>query len=117
MPTSPELRTAIRVLEAFKTIDPEITLPAMLTFLYAVERDGEPGNQAAITERLNMTGATASRSISHFLRFKRPRVDGLNLLESVIDPEDRRYKMITLTRGGLSFAQKLKEAVHGTSEG
>ena len=115
MPTSKELRTAIRVLETFKEVDPEITLPAMLTFLYIVERDGQAGNQFEVDQRLDMSGATASRSISHWLDFKRPRVHGLGMLESLPDPGDRRYRMITLNRKGLSFAQKIKEAVDGTS--
>ncbi len=115
MTTSTEIRTAIRVLEAFKGVDPDITLPSMLTFLYAVERDGEAGNQFAIDQRLDMSGATASRAIAHWLNFKRPRVAGLDMLESIPDPEDRRFKMITLNRRGLDFANKIKEAFHGST--
>lgn len=113
MPSSIEIRTAIRVLEAFKKIDPDITLPSMLTFLYTVERDGQAGNQFEIDQRLNMSGATASRAIAHWLDFKRPRVAGHNMMVSTPDPEDRRFKMITLSRKGLDFVDKIKEAVNG----
>jgi len=113
MSSSQQVRTAIRVLEQFKKIDPDITLPSMLTFLYAVERDGQAGNQYAIDQRLDMTGATTSRAIAHWLDFKRPRVAGLNMMVSTPDPEDRRYKMITLTRRGLDFVEKLEEAIDG----
>lgn len=116
MPTSPELRTAIRVLEAFKEIDPAITLPSMLAFLYYVERDGEPGNQASMEHRLGMSTATASRATAHWLKWKRPRVAGADMLESIPDPEDRRYKMITLNRRGMEFAQRVREAAHGIAE-
>jgi DNA-binding MarR family transcriptional regulator len=115
MPSSSEIRTAIRLLETFQKVDPDITLPSMLTFLYAVERDGQAGNQYEIDKRLDMTGATASRAIAHFLAFKRPRVAGLNMMESIPDPEDRRYRMITLNRRGLEFTDKLKEAINGPS--
>ncbi|WP_296425463.1 hypothetical protein [Yoonia sp.] len=111
MPSSKEIRTAIRVLEEFKKIDPDITLPSMLTFLYAVERDGQAGNQFEIDQRLDMSGATASRAIAHWLPFKRPRVAGLNMMDSIPDPEDRRYRMITLNRRGLDFAERIKLAV------
>lgn len=115
MPSSPEIRTAIRVLEAFKAIDPDITLPSMLAFLYYVERDAEPGNQYGMEQRLGMSGATASRATSHWLKWKRPRHAGLDMMESMPDPEDRRFKMITLNRRGLDFADKIKEAVnHGS---
>ena len=111
MPSSKEIRTAIRILEEFKKIDPDITLPSMLTFLYAVERDGQAGNQFEIDQRLGMSGATASRAVAHWLPFKRPRVAGLNMMDSIPDPEDRRYKMITLNRRGLIFAERIKLAV------
>ena len=117
MTTSIEIRTAIRLLEEFKNVDPDITLPSMLTFLYAVERDGQSGNQYEIDKRLDMTGATASRAIAHFLAFKRPRVAGLNMLESIPDPEDRRFRMITLKRRGFIFAERIRLAVmEGWSE-
>jgi len=115
MASSKEIRTAIRLLETFKRIDPDITLPSMLTFLYAVERDGQAGNQFEIDQRLDMSGATASRAIAHWLDYKRPRVAGLNMVESIPDPEDRRYKVITLNRRGLDFAAKIEEAINGTS--
>ncbi|NRP53835.1 hypothetical protein XMV242_002334 [Marinobacterium sp. xm-v-242] len=116
MPSSPETRTAIRILEAFKAVDPDITLPSMLAFLYYVETDGQAGNQYAMEQRLDMSGATASRATAHWLRWKRPRVDGLDMMESIPDPEDRRFKMITLNRRGLTFAEKIKEAVNGPSK-
>jgi len=115
MASSREIRTAIRLLETFKQIDPDITLPSMLTFLYTVERDGQAGNQSAIDQRLDMSGATASRAIAHWLDYKRPRVAGLNMMESIPDPEDRRYKMITLNRRGLEFAAKIEDAINGTT--
>ena len=111
MPSSIETRTAIRVLEEFKTVDPDITLPSMLAFLYAVERDGQSGNQFEIDSRLNMSGATASRAIAHWLKYKRSKVPGLDMLESIPDPEDRRYKMVTLNRRGLIFSERIKLAV------
>ena len=116
MPSSKEIRTAIRVLEAYKEIDPDITLPSMLTFLYAAERDAMPGNQYEVDQRLDMSGATASRSVAHWLEYKRPRVPGLGMMESVPDPEDRRYRMLTLTRKGLDFVKQIEEAVDGTSK-
>lgn len=111
MSTSAEIRTAIRVLEEFKRVDPDITLPSMLAFLYYVERDDQSGNQNAMEQRLEMSTATASRATSHWLEWKRPRCKGLDMLESIPDPEDRRYKKITLKRRGLILAERIKLAV------
>ena len=116
MPSSKEIRTAIRVLEAFKKVDPDITLPSMLAFLYYVERNGQAQNQYEVEQRQTMSGATASRATAHWFKWKRPRHAGLDMADSIPAPEDRRYKMITLNRRGLDFAEKIKEAVNGTSE-
>lgn len=115
MATSSELRTAIRVVETFKEIDPDITLPSMLAFLYYVESDGRAGNQYEMEQRLDMSTATASRATSHWLQWKRPKVPGHGMVESIPDPEDRRYRMITLNEKGTAFAKKIEEAVsHGS---
>ena len=114
MPTSVEIRTAIRVLEAFKKVDTDITLPSMLAFLYYVEKDAESGNQYAMEHRLDMSTATASRATAHWLKWKRPRHPGLDMLETMPDPEDRRFNLITLNRRGLEFVSKIKEAVNGS---
>lgn len=114
MPSSKELRTAIKILEAFKAVDPDITLPSMLAFLYVAERDAMSGNQDDVTHRLDMTRATASRAVSHWLKYKRRRVEGLNMIESEPDPEDRRYNMLTLNRRGLDFIKGIEDIVHGS---
>lgn len=111
MPASKEIRTLITALEQFKEIDPDITLPSILAFLYYAENDGEQGNQFAMEQWLDMSTATASRATSHWLKWKRPRVEGHDMLESIPDPEDRRYKMITLNDRGRWFVEKLKRAV------
>lgn len=113
MPTSPEIRSVIRVMEEFKEVDPEITLPSILAFLYYAENDAKGGNQNGFERWLDMSTATASRATSYWMDYKRPRVAGADMVESVPDPEDRRYKMITLKRSGSELAKRLKEAFHG----
>lgn len=108
---SQEIDRAIKLLEAFRAVDPDITLPSMLAFLYVARRDGQSGNQDAVTQELDMSGATASRAVAHWAEYKAPRVAGLDMLESVPDPEDRRYRLITLKRSGLDFVEKLKEVM------
>lgn len=113
MPTSAELRTVIRVLETFQSVDPDITLPSMLAFCYIAEDDGQSGNQNKMEHRLGMSGATASRATSHWLKWKRPRVAGVDMVVSEVDPDDRRYKLLYLNHRGQAFLTKLKEAIHG----
>ena len=114
MASTPETRAIIRVLEVFKEIDSEITLPTILAFLHVNERDKQSGNQAYVEEKLSMTNATTSRALNYWSEYKRPRVKGEDMLLSIPDPEDRRYRRITLTRKGLDFIEKLKGAFNGS---
>lgn len=111
MASSKEIRTAIKVLEEFKKVDPDITLPSMLAYLYYVENDGKAGNQYSMEQRLDMSTATASRATSHWLDYKKPNVPGLGMLDSIPDPKDRRYRVITLNQRGMIFAERIKLAI------
>jgi DNA-binding MarR family transcriptional regulator len=110
MSTSPEIRTAIRVLEAFKDVDPDITLPSMLAFLYAAELDNRAMNQTSVDARLGMSMATTSRALSHWMDRKHTNKLGLRMIESIPDPEDRRYKRLILNSYGREFLEKVKAA-------
>jgi len=113
MPTSVETRAVIRVLEQFKSIDPDITLPSMLALLYIAEDDGERENQWHMEQKLGMSNATASRAASHWFKWKRPKVAGHDFMVSEVDPDDRRYKILHLTPRGRKFIDQIKEAYHG----
>ena len=116
MTSTTETRTLIRALEEFHKVDPDITLPSILTFLYIHERDGQGGNQDYAQQCLGMSSATASRAVSHWARWKRPRVAGIDMIESIPDPEDRRYRMVTLKRSGLEFIDKVIGAMQHVSK-
>lgn len=113
MASSKELRSFIRALEVIKDVDPDITLPSILGFLYAAEIDNRSRNQEAIEDRLKMSNATTSRAMAHWSAYRRNRVAGLDMLESHPDPEDRRYKRITLKRSGLELIEKIRDAING----
>lgn len=111
-----QLNKLTKALEAFKEIDPDITLPSMLSLLYYAERDNQSGNQSYVEHKLDMSSATTSRATSHWAKWKRPRVEGHDFIDSIPDPEDRRYRIVSLTRKGLNFINKLEEIENGISK-
>jgi len=113
MPTSKEIRATIRVLEQFKDIDPDISLPSILALLYIAEDDGQRENQWHMEQKLGMSNATASRAASHWFKWKRPKVAGHDFIVSEVDPEDRRYKILYLTHKGQKFIERLKASFNG----
>lgn len=105
------IKKLIAALEEFKKLDPAMSLPSMLAFLYYHDVDGRSGNRSVVEERLDMTGATASRATLYWADYKRPRVAGMNMLESHPDIENRRFNVIQYNRKGLEFLDKLSEAL------
>ena len=105
------LRKLTKALEAFREVDPTISLPSILAYLYYLDDDNQSGNRSRVEQRLSLSNATASRATLYWADYKAKRAPGKGFLEQAPDPDDRRYQIITLTRKGLEFAQDLNEAL------
>ena len=101
----------INALEIFREIDPAMSLPSMLALLYYHDVEGRSGNRSVVEERLQMTGATASRATLFWHEFKAPYVPGHNHLTREEDPRDRRFQIIRYNRQGLQTLARLSEAI------
>ena len=102
-----KLRQLLAVLQEFKAVDPEITLPSLIAFVVMALENNRSGNQVSITEALQMSSATASRATSHWADFKMPKRAGLGMMESHIDPEDRRLRVLKLRPSGIELAKNI----------
>lgn len=67
-------------------------------------------------QRLGMSGATASRVAVHWFEWKRPKVSGLDMIVSEVDPDDRRYKLLYLNLKGRKFVAALIQVVNGKQD-
>lgn len=105
------IRKLIAALEEFKKIDPTMSLPSMLTMLYYHDVENNSGNRSIVEERLNMSGATASRATLYWCEYKTPREKGRNMLEMVQDPMNRRANIVQYNRKGAEFMEKLSEVL------
>lgn len=105
------IRKLIAALEEFKKIDPTMSLPSMLTMLYYHDVENNSGNRSIVEERLNMSGATASRATLYWCEYKTPREKGHNMLEMVQDPMNRRANIVQYNRKGAEFMEKLSEVL------
>lgn len=106
-----QMREFIKGLEFLSTIDKDMQLSTALTLLYAAEREGQHQND--IEERTGMSNAAISRNVSYWSKWKRHKVAGHNMMESLIDPQDRRYRLLMLTNKGTAFINRLKEQING----
>ena len=102
-----KLRQLLAVLQEFKKVDSEITLPSLIAYVVMASEDGQRGNQKSIEDALEMSNATNSRATSHWADFKMPRHAGLGMMDSIIDPDDRRYRILKLRDSGIELAKNI----------
>ena len=100
-----------REAEAFADINPEMQLNTLLTFLFVAQRGS--CNQKDLEVALGLSNATASRNVSYWTDSKRYGVDGVGFIDRVEDPQDRRYKLLTLSAKGRKFYQKIRDKDYG----
>ena len=105
------IKKLIKALEQFKKVDPTMTQPSILSFLYYADIENNSGNRTIVMVRLNMTGATASRATLYWCDFKAPRVKGKNMLNVTQDPLDRRANCIQYNLKGKELIDSIAEAM------
>ena len=105
------IKKLIAALEEFKKVDTSITLPSILSFLYYADIENNSGNRTIVMDRLNMSGATASRATLYWCDFKAPRVKGKDMLNVTQDPFDRRANCIQYNRKGKELIDRIAEAM------
>lgn len=99
--------TLMNVCELLSTIDSEIQLQTLKTFLYVAARGS--CSQKDLEMTLKLTNASASRNISYWTDRRFDRKPGKGYIERIDDEFDKRFKTLRLTRKGRDFVTKLKE--------
>lgn len=94
--------------------DDTLTARQVLTFLVVASRASGTVPQSQVEAETGQSRTVLSRSIVR-LGEGTPKEPGLGLMVSTIDPEDRRYRVVTLTDKGRDLARLL--AADGGIEG
>ena len=95
-----------KVLEEFGAIDAELQLQTLRAFLFVAHRGS--CNQKDVEVALKTTNASASRNISYWTERRFDKKEGKGYIARVEDPSDRRYKILTLTRSGKEFFDRIR---------
>lgn len=98
-----------RGLEIFSNISPELNVTTILIFLFVAQRG--TCTQKDVEVALNLTNATASRGVSYWTDFKKYDVEGVGFIDRIVNPRDKRYRLLTLTKAGKQFYEKIKSEV------
>lgn len=105
------VRGLARVAKKLQTIDSDMTIGNMIILLAVVEKE-----RVQMSELVELTGQTlagVSRTISLFTKHGSRNKEGLGLMESQEDPQERRRKIITLTTEGKKMAADIKRIMNG----
>lgn len=105
-PDDRALITAVRLVEAFRTLHRDILANEMLTFLFAAQNDGI--QMSELQDKLGLSQAAVSRNVNFLTKHGANTRDGLELLILVEDTDNRRRRRVYLTPKGKAFIRTLE---------
>ncbi len=98
----------VRVLEAFRELDPDLPIQYAVSFLTIARADDGGISVGELAKRLGIAQSSASRNIAALSAWHSFGKPGLDLVESREDPRERRRKIVTLTSKGAALALRLE---------
>lgn len=98
----------VRVLEAFRELDPDLPIQYAVSFLTIARADDGGISVGELAKRLGIAQSSASRNIAALSAWHSFGKPGLDLVESREDPRERRRKIVTLTPKGAALALRLE---------
>ena len=104
------IQKLIRTLHLFQELDPEMTIPQMLTFLELSEwsLDNPPSvTELGKTMGLETTTTAGSRNIMAWCDLNRNKEKGFDFMETKENPAYRVQKKVYMKHGGHLFKEKL----------
>lgn len=104
-----EIATVTRVLEAFRTLDPDLPIQYALSFMTIAQNEGISIGELA--DRLGIAQSSASRNVAALSRWHSFGKAGLDLVSAQEDPRERRRKVVALTDKGRAFLDDLRGIV------
>ncbi|QJE74619.1 winged helix DNA-binding protein [Aerophototrophica crusticola] len=97
----------VRVVEAFRALDPDLPIQYALSFLTIAQNEGLSIRD--LSERLGIAQSSASRNVAALSKWHSFGKAGHDLVQAEEDPRERRRKVITLTPQGRDLARRLTD--------
>lgn len=118
-PAKEDVQKIINLFQRFSQYDLKMQLSTALTLLYVWRYQDEPDGVTTgdLTKWLGMTPAAASRNTYYWGEGTNDMPNsGYDLISVVVDPVDRRKRVLRLTSRGEAFIRQLREVVGGKNE-
>jgi len=101
----------IGLLEAFRSLDPDMPIQYALSFLTLARNEGM--SMRELSERLGIAQSSASRNVAALSEWRSFRQRGHGLVRAEEDPRERRRKIVTLTPEGRALVADLEAILAG----
>jgi DNA-binding MarR family transcriptional regulator len=112
--TDLEMEKLLKVMELFRSYDPELPAQVISVFLYiASHNDCSKVQLQDKTDGLNMPSASASRNTDWLSHKHRLGKRGLNWIVKYRDKTDKRKQIMKLSAQGQFLIEQLREILYG----
>lgn len=105
-------RRALRVMEEFKKLDPEMPLQQIITLLEVALAKDEGINVSDLAVRVGNSQSSASRHVAILGDYGRGKTPALQVVKAVVNPMDRRYQVVKLTSKGQRVIDQMVEVLN-----
>ncbi|MEM9726286.1 MAG: MarR family winged helix-turn-helix transcriptional regulator [Pseudomonadota bacterium] len=95
----------LAAIQAFRTLDGDMQLPMAASFLIVALNDGV--SRTEVMNELGVAGSTATRNLMGLMESGRLGRPGHALIDQRVNPEERRWRMHSLTPKGRKFLKQL----------
>lgn len=103
--TRNQFRVIYSILSELRELDADMPMNQAVCFAWIALNEGR--TQVELRQDLDMASSTSSRSLAALSKVHRLGKPGLNLIEWVENPEDRRAKLLFLTTRGRHLVETL----------
>lgn len=95
----------LEAIQAFRELDGDMQLPMAASFLLVALNDGV--SRTEVMQELGVAGSTATRNLMGLMEQGRLGRPGHGLIDQRVNPEERRWRMHSLTPDGRKFLKRL----------
>ncbi len=103
------IKQLANALQVFRTVNPDMNINMLLTFLEVAQNDGITGRE--LEDRLALPHTTAARMMRYFDRLQTAGKPGLDLFKVELDPLDYKAKLRKLNDNGAALLNRVEEAM------
>lgn len=100
-----QFRVVYKIILTLREIDADMPMNQAICFAWIALNEGR--TQVELRQDLDMASSTSSRSLAALSKVHRLGKPGLNLIEWLENPEDRRAKLLFLSARGRNLVEDL----------